>query len=251
MRWMSLAFVLLLPLGGCVHQYLQANVIAQTSTLRDMQYQQVMNNLAMFVEDPYTIPSQVKFVNGQAQVSDTASVNYEANWPPHKPPTQDLKLPYQRQLTEFWQLSPVMDPGEIRALRKLYQWAVRHKSMDQEFNKREPERPIPHAASRPTETHWRRGQELPPDATMPSSEPVLVFQALTEEDVPAGNDWLMVGKSAPHEAAYVGSYKDVVVWVMPEHREELGRFVMLTLIKAPTSPSDRPIIGSFTASDPH
>ena len=85
---------------------------------------------------------------------------------------------------------------------------------------------------------------------MPSSEPILVFSAISEEDIPAGNDWLMVGTKAPHEAAYVGTYRDVVVWVMPQHREEFGRFVMLTLIKAPTNPSDRPLIGSGPALSP-
>ena len=56
--------------AGCTHTQLRWNTVQQSRTLTDIYEQQVLNNLAMFVYDPNSLPF-FSFPNAGARMSTT------------------------------------------------------------------------------------------------------------------------------------------------------------------------------------
>jgi hypothetical protein len=58
-------------LGGCqTHLILRDDAVKWSNTLSDLNYQQVLNNVAMFVHNPSALPSLVAVTAGTASVND-------------------------------------------------------------------------------------------------------------------------------------------------------------------------------------
>src|SRR3954464_4139801 len=67
-RRIAIAQLLALFCSGCTGLQLKRSTIDQASTLSELQYQQVMNNLAMFAGNPAAIPWHITIKDGSAQV---------------------------------------------------------------------------------------------------------------------------------------------------------------------------------------
>ncbi len=119
MRAWTLMLAVLPVLGGCAtHAYLRDNTTRTTATLTDLNYQQVLNNVAMFVANPAALPSVAVVTSGTVTVTDQKAYSSSATYSPTLPFSQQgggalpiLTLFFnpsvQRQLTENWTVTPV------------------------------------------------------------------------------------------------------------------------------------------------
>src|SRR5438105_3980917 len=71
---------LLLLLTGCLHTHLRNNTIAQMETVHDLQQQQVLDNLAMFVHDINAYPYFSLVTGGTSQLTDSATLAVTNSW---------------------------------------------------------------------------------------------------------------------------------------------------------------------------
>jgi hypothetical protein len=196
-------------LGGCqTHLVLKDNSVKMANSLTDLNYQQTLNNVALFVHDPASLPSIAAITIGTAAVADQLGYSGNANYSPTLTFQQQgggalpiLTLLFnpsaQRQFTENWSLLPITDADHLRRIRCAFQLLVQDAGADDCDNCR--------------------------------SRLVAYFvtdEAHLECYIPHG--WYHVGcaKDVPKDACYVGSYHDTYVWVMPDGIEGLTRFTI-------------------------
>ncbi len=120
--------VVLLPLiaCGCAHQQLRWNTVRQSRTLTDIYEQQVLDNLAMFVSEPNSLPF-FSFPNaGGSNVMDTGAITGVLNWAHGISGLNSgsLTLNGSRNMTESWTLTPIIDPVKLQLMRCAYQQVV-------------------------------------------------------------------------------------------------------------------------------
>ena len=116
--WLILAAV---SLAGCTNVRLRKDTVGQASTLTDLQYQQVLANLALLSENPEALPWHVNIREGTTQITDTLSGGVAVEL---GPPSDSLpQLFGTRTLVAQWGMSPVIDPTELRLLRFAYRRA--------------------------------------------------------------------------------------------------------------------------------
>jgi hypothetical protein len=93
-----------------------------------LQYQQVLDNLAMYCEDPTALPWHVNLQNGAVQIADAGSVgtiaqtdlSHAFTWSPYFTGT--------RSIVTQWSTVPVTDDTTLRLLRQAYQIAVSYRA---------------------------------------------------------------------------------------------------------------------------
>ena len=117
---MALSFLIALP--GCTATRLRNGTIDQASTLTELQYQQVLNNLAMFCDNPSALPWQVNLRDGSAQVADVGSASLLLDL--HRAIVSHPSLLGSRTVVEQWGMSPVTDDNELKLLRMAYRRAI-------------------------------------------------------------------------------------------------------------------------------
>ena len=111
---------------------LKQRTMHQASTLPELQYQQVLNNLAMFADNPAALPWHVNFREGTTQVTDSASAGAAVDL---GPPAETLPQIFgSRTIVVQWGMTPVIDATELRLLRIAYRRAIGSPEMpDPEF----------------------------------------------------------------------------------------------------------------------
>jgi hypothetical protein len=106
---------------GCTTGRLRQRTINQGSTLPELQYQQVLGNLALFATNPSALPWHVNLREGTTQLTD--SVNGGAAIDLGPPVTWFPQLLGSRTAVAQWGMSPVIDATELRLLRTAYRRA--------------------------------------------------------------------------------------------------------------------------------
>src|SRR5262249_40579454 len=83
MRALIPVLAMFLATGGCqTHLALRDNTLRTAGTLTDLNYQQVLNNVALFVANPSSLPS-VSIINaGTVTVADQKTYNASATYSP-------------------------------------------------------------------------------------------------------------------------------------------------------------------------
>lgn len=183
-------------LVGCTHVQLRRITLNQENTLTDLQFKQVMDNLAMFVHNPGTLPYFALSSSGTSQVSDTEGpVTGGLAW---SPTTGNVGVSASRQLTEGWGLAPIMDPDRLDRMRCAYQAIIG----------------IPNVNC---------------DDCLKKLQDFFGPNVNLAERLPRG--WFGAGKKkdVPHNACYVGHYCDTFVWVLPDGIDGLTRFTLTIL----------------------
>src|SRR3954471_4139540 len=107
---------------GCTTGRLRQRTINQGSTLPEVQYQQVLDNLAQFAGRPASLPWHVNLREGTSQVTDSLSGGAAVDLGP--PVTWFPQLLGSRTAVAQWGMSPVIDPSELRLLRIAYRRAL-------------------------------------------------------------------------------------------------------------------------------
>jgi hypothetical protein len=220
MRVWPVLLTLVPALGGCAtHANLRDNTVRTAATLTDLNYQQVLNNVAMFMANPSAMPAVAVVTSGTVTVTDQKAFSASATYSPTLPFSQQgggalpiLTLLFnpsvQRQLTENWTAVPVTDVDSLRRIRCAFQLLVLHGEQTSDCE------------------NCRRLLE---DFFLGESDRMDCL-------IPAG--WYGTGckASAPRDACYVGQCGTTYVWVMPDGLEGLTRFTMTVLELATGKP---------------
>src|SRR5277367_1443554 len=131
----ALSICVLSTLGGCTAVVLRNETGKTTNTLADLQYQQVLDNLARFHDDHDTVPSFAVATAGTVSINDQAGAGVSPTYSPTLPyalqgggalPILSLLFPIsgQRTVTENWSLTPITDADNLRRLRCAYRLVV-------------------------------------------------------------------------------------------------------------------------------
>ena len=122
MRIVRVLFLLGLACStGCTSGRLRQRTINQGSTLPELQYQQVLDNLAQFATRPGSLPWHVNLKEGTTQVTDSVSGGRRMDLGP--PVTWFPQLLGSRTAVAQWGMSPVINATELRLLRIAYRRA--------------------------------------------------------------------------------------------------------------------------------
>jgi hypothetical protein len=229
-----LAVVVVLLVAGCqTHVGLRNKSVKTTGTLADLNYQQVLNNIAQFTANPGVMPSIAVFNAGTVTVADQKTANTSVTGVPTISYGQQggsglpilsilLNPSASRTVTENWSMAPVTDVDNLRRIRCAMQLLV--------LRGREP--------SNCDEC----GKELDRFYLGDSRRPECV--------VPLG--WYCVGhkRDVPKQACYVAHHGDVYVWVMPQGVDGLSRFTMTVIDLATGKPHapTRTVVKTFKAN---
>ncbi|HYV37414.1 MAG TPA: hypothetical protein VE988_17035 [Gemmataceae bacterium] len=125
--WMMLATVALLTGTGCTHTALEKRTLNQASTLTDLQYLQVLDNLAMFACNPAALPWHMKLTSASIQVTDQGTVSFLDSMVHSKPPiayTLTSTLTAQRGVVNQWGGCPTVSADNLELLALAYQKAL-------------------------------------------------------------------------------------------------------------------------------
>ncbi len=247
-----------LALPGCTASRLRQRTIHQASTLPELQYQQVLNNLALFAANPSALPWHVNLREGTTQVTDSISGGAALDNGP--PTTWFPQLLGSRTAVAQWGMSPVIDPVELRLLRIAYRRAHGSPEMpsgeflDELAHELKSQLPLnPDLRSETDlfyEGQWRKSPDVAqidarivttnddsPCVTPGSERSPLARNVCREVDViqrdlvRIGPGWFHVGRrrDIPKDACYVGHSGDVYAWVCPGGREALTEFTLTAL----------------------
>ncbi len=220
MRAAGLLIALSMLAGGCrTHLSLRDNTVATTETLTDLNYQQVMDNLARFVANPAVMPSLAIVNAGTVNVADQKGMSANGTYSPTL--TQGMQfgagLPIlsmlfnpsaSRNLTENWSLAPVTDVDNLRRIRCAFQMVVMGEGATTDC-----------IDCRDMLERFYLGEQDNLDCVLPAGW----FHAGCEDDVPPN-------------ACYVGHCGRLFVWVTPEGLDGLTRFTMTVIDLATGKP---------------
>jgi hypothetical protein len=117
---MALGIFTLTAFAGCslTDWRLRRSVVTQASTLTELQYQQVLGNLAMMSVDPDAMPTHVNLRDGSAQIQDNGSLSSAS------PYSLFPSAIGSRTVVAQWSMIPVTDDVELRLLRLTYRRAL-------------------------------------------------------------------------------------------------------------------------------
>ncbi|HEX4143152.1 MAG TPA: hypothetical protein VHY91_06350 [Pirellulales bacterium] len=111
-----------LAAAGCTHMQLRRSTVGQATTLTELQYQQVLNNLAMAYCDPYVLPSLIALKSGTTQTADTGTGGILPS-----AETNSLIAPSltgSRTIVEQWSTTPITDDTTLGLLSMAYRRAL-------------------------------------------------------------------------------------------------------------------------------
>jgi hypothetical protein len=245
---------------GCTSRHLCQRTVNQGRTLPELQYQQVLNNLAQFAVNPSALPWHVNLKEGTSQVTDSVSGGALADLGP--PVSTEPQLFGSRTVVAQWGMMPVTDATELRLLRIAYRRAhgfpdmpspefldeLAHELKDQ-FpsnadlrNESELFYGFHGKASRDAREVDARtvttnddticGLAAPPGDRSPLVRNVCRKVDSIQRDLSQIQPgWFHVGRrrDVPKDACYVGRCGDCYVWVMSDGREQLTELTLTVL----------------------
>lgn len=218
MRVRLVVLGLLLAAAGCEQLQLRNHVVRQAATVSDMEYQQVLDNLAMFRQDPASLPYFSLTPAGSIGIQQVGSASAGVNWDYNFLGTaglfanhldkKALGMVASEQTIGQWATSTVLSPDELGLMRCAYRRAVGCEGPECEKN---------------LEAFFKYNKARK-DALRPG--------------------WYGCGhfKDVPHGACHVGHCGDLYVWVTPEGMDGLTGFT-LAILDIATTLAPRP--------DPH
>lgn len=250
---------------GCTTARLRQRTINQGSTLPDLQYQQILSNLALFAANPSALPWHVNLREGTTQITDSASAGAVIDLGP--PVATQPQLIGSRTAVAQWGMSPVIDPIELQLLRVAYRRAhgfpempsydlleeLAHELKEQFASNADLRNETElffelHSQAKATnrelnspyvttnDTDFLADSEQSTQRFSPLARNVRrKIQTIERELAEIEPGWFKVGckRDVPKCACYVGRSGDCYVWVESTGQESLTRFT-LTVLKLST-----------------
>jgi hypothetical protein len=122
MKTLNVALSISILFSGCTASRLRDSTIRQARTLTDLQYQQVLDNVAAFTANPDILPWHVNLKNGVSQVQDTGQASLNFFLQGQSMP--QVNLNGSRSIVEQWSNVPLTDDTMLKLLQAAYQNAV-------------------------------------------------------------------------------------------------------------------------------
>ena len=245
---------------GCTTGRLRQRTVNQGRTLPELQYQQVLDNLAQFATNPSALPWHVNLREGTTQITDSISGGAAVDIGP--PVTWFPQLLGSRTAVAQWGMAPVIDATELRLLRIAYRRALgapdmptpefldelAHELKDQfasnadlrneselfyEFQgnaSRSPKALDAHIIT--TNDDAICGDAETTRDRSPLARNVCRKVKMIQNDLAMIQPgWFQVGRKrdVPKDACYVGRCGSSYVWVGPEGRDQLTEFTLTVL----------------------
>jgi hypothetical protein len=169
-------------------------------TMSDLRYKHVLDNLAMMVRNPATVPNPVAINGGVVQISDNGSPTGNITWNPLGATGKTqyfLGLTGSRTISEQWSLTPLHNPEKLKLMRCAFQLLLNSELVYQDD----------------------------------TAEKLRFFLGDEEFAMAIPRGWFGVGTKhdVPKNARFWGSYHDLYVWVMDEGLDGLSRFYLTVL----------------------
>ena len=117
----SALLTIVLANGCTTHRALRRNTIKQAGTVTDIHQQQVLDNLAKFLYDPYAVPSFALATQGASDVTDNGQASGVTRWLANGFDNFSLTLSASRTAKQNWVMRPVTDPRKLELMRCAYQ----------------------------------------------------------------------------------------------------------------------------------
>jgi hypothetical protein len=246
---------------GCTTGRLRQRTINQGSTLPELQYQQVLNNLALFAVNPASLPWHVNLREGTTQITDSVTAGSLVDLGP--PAVTQPQIFGSRTAVAQWGMSPVIDAIELRLLRIAYRRAHGLDEMpDPEFLDELAQELKDQLATNSdlrdeSELFFERMSQVSksyreldaritttndpsfcsgPDPSDRERSPLASnvchkIDAIQRDLAKVQPGWFHVGqkRDVPKGACYVGKSGDRYVWVEPEGLESLTEFTLTVL----------------------
>ena len=261
MRIVRILFILGLACStGCTTGRLRQRTINQGSTLPELQYQQVLDNLAQFATRPGSLPWHVNLREGTTQVTDSVSGGAAMDIGP--PVTWFPQLLGSRTAVAQWGMSPVIDATELRLLRIAYRRAhgapdmpspkfideLTHELKDQFASNADLRNESELFYEYQSRTN-RNARELDAHVLTTNDASVCTdpgpsvdrsplaanvcrkIEMIQEDLAEIHPGWFHVGSKhdVPKDACYVGRSGDCYTWVCPDGIDDLTEFTLTVL----------------------
>jgi hypothetical protein len=124
-RPLCMGLFLLSLAPGCMSQQLGLTVRRTASALPDLQYQQVIDNLAKLASNPGFLPYLAVAGQGSVQVTDNGSSTLGLTMPAQIFSPATLSFGAGRNVTGTWSLGTITSPEKIRSMQAVYLRAIR------------------------------------------------------------------------------------------------------------------------------
>jgi len=109
---------------GCTSAKLTRIAAQQASSVTDLQYRQVLNNLAMFHLNPHALPSLANMKTGATQVGDTGTLGILGVAALDSPAGVSPTVAATRSVVDQWGTAPVTDENALSLCRKAFERAL-------------------------------------------------------------------------------------------------------------------------------
>lgn len=226
----GMLLLVLAVVTGCTHRQLRQNTIHVAASINEIHQQQVLDNLAMFVANPYALPHFSLPGSGTSQVNDVARLDTPFGLGRFTPAsvfglaTLGINPSVSRTAQESWGVAPVNDPRKLELMRCAYQRAVAQCGLGVESGE------CPDC-----QRLWNKFYTGDQDKPVETEKLGIV----TGECLYSGC-WFRVGcsKCVPRHAkcAPVGEYCGLYVWVPESGRDEFTKLTLTILDIAFNSP---------------
>ena len=115
----------LMPLltTGCAHFQLENHTLRQASTITDLRYREVLDNIAMSLENPDVLPYFAIVKDGTANVQNNGQSTFAITWMPAST-IEALGLNGSHTVAQQWGLDPVKDPQRLKAMQCIFKCAT-------------------------------------------------------------------------------------------------------------------------------
>ncbi|WP_169972596.1 hypothetical protein [Tautonia rosea] len=218
--------MLVVLIGGCAHQQLSMSTVLTANSFQTIIYQIVLNNIAMFADEPTTLPWHVRVRDGTVQIQDRIGIGQQgggfSTFEGGGLGIETYGPQGSRQVALQWGTDAVGDPIQLYALQTVYRRVLGL-----------PPLPEPNFIAELSKLGSRVEDVEDADSFRDTDRETRALLSSVEVsrsgEVPRG--WFFIGakKDVPKAARYVGRHGDCYVWVMPEGVGGLARFTLLVL----------------------
>ncbi len=111
-------------LAGCMHDQLRYTARRTSRTLPDLQYQQVIDNLALIAANPGYLPYLAVVGQGAVQVTDSGNSSLSLTMAPRTFTSTILGFAATRNVTGTWSVGTVTSPEKLRQMQLIYRQAA-------------------------------------------------------------------------------------------------------------------------------
>ena len=111
--------------SGCMSQQLRFTALRTVNVLPDLQYQQVIDNLAKIAANPGFLPYLAVAGQGSVQVTDNGNSALGVNLSKNALGTGTVGIGASRNVTGTWSMGTITSPEKIRSMHAVYLRALR------------------------------------------------------------------------------------------------------------------------------